>query len=180
MDDSLGKERWRSFEDILPLFTNPTQEYELERELVGHGNAMKIAERIPKEDLVYVFGNDYEKIISSCKSYLVNDDYPGWGFYNVESILFNVFLSQDGIIRHMRVSGGYCWHTPVKGLTPETKDGVCKRACKIIDRNIRTAHPNLGLYLCNDLSKDGNRYRWSSFLQVSNSLTAPVFPENNR
>ena len=191
LSDAASKARDAEFEEASSHVKNLELELQLLREPVsgfsGRRATEKMAELIPTEDIVYVFGNEYKDIFKNfiATPSTIRDENIYHGFYDINSVLFNILYSQKGYITDNRVIYGYWCGYPVNGLPHEMRVQTQTRACEIIDRNIRREHPELDIYLCEcadpQQPKDAPRmwYRWNIWLNVSNQHTEPFFIQNH-
>lgn len=173
------KARHEKYEKIEEIITNRSREAELDNSIYHHKKTtLQVAEMVPEEDLIYVFGQNYKELMSAYINRLQEDYSMYNGFYDITSILVNIILSQEGIARSYRLIRGYNWCSPVLGLSRDNKDEVCKRALRIIDRNMRRAHPDLEIYLCQAPGSGfeaQHTYDWSVALMAADIKKPPVF-----
>lgn len=119
---------------------------------------------IPNEDLVYVFGANWEAIFTKERVYL---PYASSGIYeafgSIWEVAFNMWLSSKHLISSRHTS---YYHTRfvIRGLPEEIdKTQVALKACEIIERNIQKKHPEY--FMCINPVKDKeNTLTWSFWL----------------
>ena len=119
---------------------------------------------IPNEDLVYVFGANWEAIFTKERVYL---PYASSGIYeafgSIWEVAFNIWLSSKNLISSRHTS---YYHTRfvIRGLPEEMdKTQVALKACKIIERNIQKKHPEY--FMCiNPVKNKENTLTWSFWL----------------
>lgn len=119
---------------------------------------------IPNEDLVYVFGANWEAIFTKERVYL---PYASSGIYeafgSIWEVAFNMWLSSKNLISSRHTS---YYHTRfvIRGLPEEMdKTQVALKACKIIERNIQKKHPEY--FMCiNPVKNKENTLTWSFWL----------------
>lgn len=124
----------------------------------------KMLREIPNEDLVYVFGANWEAIFTKERVYL---PYASSGIYeafgSIWEVAFNMWLSSKNLISSRHTS---YYHTRfvIRGLPEEIdKTQVALKACKIIERNIQKKHPEY--FMCINPVKDKeNTLTWSFWL----------------
>lgn len=173
------KARREKYDGIEKIMTNRNRETELDNSIYHYKKTtLQVAEMVPEEDLIYVFGPNYKDLMSAYINRLQDDYSMGNGFYDITSILVNIILSQEGIARDFRLITGYNWCSPVLGLPRDNKDEICKRALRIIDRNMRREHPDLEIYLCQAPGSSfeaKHTYKWSVDLMSAGIKEPPVF-----
>lgn len=119
---------------------------------------------IPNEDLVYVFGANWEAIFTKERVYL---PYASSGIYeafgSIWEVAFNMWLSSKNLISSRHTSY-YHIRFVIRGLPEEMdKTQVALKACKIIERNIQKKHPEY--FMCiNPVKNKENTLTWSFWL----------------
>lgn len=112
-----------------------------------------------KDDLEYVFQENTEKAIDCFKEYMTYDKNKflygyDWkdriagksGFRHTNNVIWNIWLSKHGYLDYWYSFLGYQYATRMEGLeTAEEFKNVPLRACKVIERNIQKAHPDIPL-----------------------------------
>ena len=139
-----------------------------------------VVAQIPEEDLAYIFGEKWQELIDSYYKdtfgvFQTADGFGGsYNFNDVSSILINVLMSQRGYLRASRYWRGYQRGRVIKGVPREDRVVVANRTCRIIERNIRSTHPNIDLYLCQS-PFDEYILNWNTDLNSVGEKTTPYF-----
>ena len=152
-----------SREQIRSVLTNRKKETEL-GSMARENGWDWVINQIPTSDLQFIFGDDWERIINDYKSgkiekynfnkltFLPRDDGAYHCFRDINSILFNVLASQHGIILHNRMYNGYQTGYAIDGVDFERREITAKKVCIVIERNIKSNHPNINIRIENNPS----------------------------
>lgn len=140
-----------------PYYSSPA--YEISKKV-----RWDMLREIPNEDLIYVFGANWEAIFTKERVYL---PYASSGIYeafgSIWEVAFNIWLSSKNLISSRHTS---YYHTRfvIRGLPEEMdKTQVALKACKIIERNIQKKHPEY--FMCiNPVKNKENTLTWSFWL----------------
>lgn len=158
---------------------NPELEHSILEEAVKKHHPWVVAQ-IPENDLEYVFGEQWQELIGTYYkevfgAFQTSDDFGGsYNFNDVSSILINILMSQHGYLRDSRYWRGYQRGRIIRGVPKEDRVEVANRTCRIIERNIRTAHPDIDLYLCQN-PFDKYILSWNTDLNSVGEKTTPYF-----
>lgn len=174
--DSLIEARWKEYRRIVDELTKGTLEGQMRDKMEWkrrygcptYDEVQKVRwdmlREIPNEDLVYVFGANWEAIFTKERVYL---PYASSGIYeafgSIWEVAFNMWLSSKNLISSRHTSY-YHIRFVIRGLPEEMdKTQVALKACKIIERNIQKKHPEY--FMCiNPVKNKENTLTWSFWL----------------
>src|SRR5699024_6699163 len=85
-----------------------------------------------------------------------------FGFQHTNNVIWNIWLSKHGYLDTWFSWRGYEYAVRMEGLeTAEEFKNVPLRACKVIERNIQKAHPDIPLRLFAYRQSDGSSHlKW--------------------
>ena len=130
--------------------------YDAEKYRTSTAAIRKMESEIPKEDMEFVFGKDWEKVF-----YNKNIPYIVYGsgdyFHDIHEIAFNLWLAANKHIISTNHSSGYSFGREIKGL-PERSQwrSVPLRACQVIERHIKERYHDAELYYANSTNTPSN------------------------
>lgn len=120
---------------------------------------------IPREDMEYVFGADWESYFKRVPTNYnaLKDSETLWYWGSVWDIVLNIWLSTKGFASWKHITEGYRIRGSVPYIMDDDVPGVTRRACDVIARNVRNHHPELsglGLHLGRAPTDAGGVLRW--------------------
>ena len=106
----------------------------------------KMLREIPEEDLVYVFGDNWEELFTKERVFLPYSSSPTDGVVDIWEMAFNLWLSGRHFIGQWHYRGYYYNNMP-RGLPKDREQ--CKKTifkmARVIERNIKKKYPDISL-----------------------------------
>ena len=135
--------------------------YAMDKYRTSKAAIRKMESEIPKEDMEFVFGKDWERVFYAKEiPYIVYgaSDY----FHDIHEIAFNMWLASNKHLISTNHASGYSIGREVKGIPMEQRRYVPLRACQVIEKHIQEVCPDVSLwYPTSTLHTPGTYIEWN-------------------